>query len=162
MMYSMSKVINSRWCSFLILLPRISDIITFAQNHLDIEIYLPSFKDPDKLPDCSWICNTGKRIHNISIVNTIIHKEFKEFALTKAQVNEKTLVTKKKLMVTVAPKFSALFKTSKSVSSIHSSFYEFNRGQRKVQNTISTWKKKKSIGSWKRSLLFHKQGAWKR
>ena len=67
---------------------KISDIITFAQNHFEIETYLPSFKDPNKLPDRSWVCNIGKQIRNIIIVNTIIHKEFKEFVLTKVQENE--------------------------------------------------------------------------
>ena len=69
---------------------RIADIIAFAKDHFDIESYLPSFKDPNKLPDRSWVCNIGKKIQNISIVNTIIHKEFKEFVIAKVQENEKT------------------------------------------------------------------------
>ena len=34
---------------------RVSDILKFAKSKVDIEEYLPNFKNDDKFPDRSWV-----------------------------------------------------------------------------------------------------------
>ena len=39
---------------------RVHDILTFARGKLEIDKYLPIFKDGNKVPERAWLCNLSK------------------------------------------------------------------------------------------------------
>ena len=53
-------------------------MIAFTRTKIDIDEYIPTFKQEDSLPDRKWIWNVGnERFNNAITVNTLIPEYFK-------------------------------------------------------------------------------------
>ena len=97
---------------------RVSDILKFAKSKVDIEEYLPNFKNDDKFPDRAWVWNIGKAVSvMLNTVNTLIPLDFKSFIMRVVRENDKIQIGKRKQEIDVIPEFAKLFKTSDTFSS---------------------------------------------
>ena len=90
---------------------RVANILNFTKTKLNIDEYLPVFKQEDKLPDRTWICNVGKiKFTNIISVNTLLHEDFKAFVKDQIKQNDLIHIAKRRQEIDVIPEFSKLFK----------------------------------------------------
>ena len=112
---------------------RLVNTVEFADKKINIKEYFPTFKNQNKLPDRSWVCNLGKE-HNYNefTVSTLINQEFKSFFMKKVKENYKMVVNKKKLEMKVVPEFAALLRKTDSLSSNVLILILCYRGKRKI------------------------------
>ena len=112
---------------------RVAKIIAFARTKVDIDEYIPTFKQEDSLPDRKWIWNVGnKRFNNSITVNTLIPEHFKAFVKEQIKKNDVVRIAKRKEEIDVMPEFYKLFKESETISSnIH--YIKLGRTSRKIQ-----------------------------
>ena len=85
---------------------KISQIIEFSRQHVNIEAYLPDY-EYSKYPNRDWLWN---------VVNSLLDKKFQEFIQNKIWEHTKKMVMKKKLSIKALPEFVDIFKLSKNIS----------------------------------------------
>ena len=58
---------------------RVSDLIEFAEQHVEIKLYLPEYKT-ERFSSRQWVWNMSKEMdHNFYKAATLVWKEFKEY-----------------------------------------------------------------------------------
>ena len=85
---------------------KISQIIEFSRQHVNIEAYLPDY-EYSKYPNRDWLWN---------VVNSLLDKKFQELIQNKIWERTKKMVMKKKLSIKALPEFVDIFKLSKNIS----------------------------------------------
>ena len=78
---------------------------------------MPEFKNTNKLPERTWVCNLDEFSHLIIISETLFPDEFKSYVMKIVSEQDKMLVTKKKMEIEVSPEFHELFGKSETISS---------------------------------------------
>ena len=96
---------------------RSKDILKFSQSKVDIKVYLPEFKDKEKLPERTWLWNIGTLSSKINIVSTLSHADFKKFVSSKIKENDAIQKRKRREEIDVIPEFSEMFKNSEIITS---------------------------------------------
>ena len=124
---------------------RVNDIINFERAKIDIHNYTPEFKNADKLPDRVWFWNLGKFCSYLSLVNTLLAKDFKALVMKTIQEHDKELITKKKMEVEVASEFYELFQGSETVSSKSSTFKNLIEETGLFGSLLNSWRKKEAF-----------------
>ena len=88
-----------------------TNILAFSKTKINIDEYLPVFKQEDKLPDWTWICNIGKtKFTNLVALNTLLPEDFKAFIKKQIKQSDLIHIAKKRQEIDVIPEFSKLFK----------------------------------------------------
>ena len=97
---------------------KINDILSFAREKLEIDQYLQKFKQQDKTPDRTWLCNLSKHMWQKLIVHTLFPQEFKKFVMDGVRKSELVHIKKKNYEIEISSEFSAIFKESEYFSSM--------------------------------------------
>ena len=76
---------------------------------MNIDEHLLVFKQEDKLPDRTWICNVCKiKFTNLVAVNTLLSEDLKAFVKKQIKQNDLIQIAKKRQEIGVIPEFSKL------------------------------------------------------
>ena len=118
---------------------RVPDIIAFVKTKIEIEEYLPSFKDKDKMPDRAWIWNIGSTLIYISLVNTLVPLDFKVYIKERMNENNMVRMVKRREEIEVIPEIQKLFKDSETISSM---ICCIKLEQDKMEGSVHCFKKK--------------------
>ena len=107
---------------------RTSDIVEFAEKHVDIRSYLPEYKKP-RFPSRQWVCNLGK-LKKVcdNVVATLIENEYKDFVRNKTEEIEQEYAIDRNTKFQAIPQFVNAIRDSTSLSSkpINKHFVETN------------------------------------
>ena len=110
---------------------RVSDLIEFAEQHVEIKSYLPEYKT-ERFPSRQWVWNMSKEMdYNFYKVATLVGKEFKEYVKQMMEDQEKEYISKRNTKFKILPEFASLIKKSNQLSSMVTICIQF-RGQRKI------------------------------
>ena len=97
---------------------RVTNIWAFSKDKINIDEYLPVFKQEDKLPERIWIFNVGKiKFTNLVAVNTLLPEDFKAFVKKQIKQNDLIHIAKNRQEIDVIPEFSKFFKEWETISS---------------------------------------------
>ena len=97
---------------------RIPEVLEFASLHCSIQKYMPNYES-EKYPSRKWICNVGGLlVLTKSIVNSLIHDQFKGFVNEKITENNDQIDRKEGNKFSVLPSMTKFFNETNFVSSI--------------------------------------------
>ena len=93
---------------------RTSDIVEFAERHVDVRSYLPEYKS-NRFPLRQWTYNLGKhkRVCN-NVVATLIEKEYKDFVKHKTDEIEQENTINRHTKFQAIPQFVNTIRNSTS------------------------------------------------
>ena len=95
---------------------RVSDMIKFAREHIDIDIYLPKFSQHMQW-ERKWLANLNKLRYKHHTVNSLIPDEFNEFVMRAIEKREDSYIEKNNIRMNVKPEFVNLFRDANTTSS---------------------------------------------
>ena len=75
---------------------RVIDTLSFYKKKIDIESYLPEFKDSEMLAERIYVCNLNKFKCLITISDTLFPAEFKSFMMKTVREKRKSMYLRRK------------------------------------------------------------------
>ena len=123
---------------------RITDIISFAKEHFDIDDYLLTFNNPKKLPDRSWICIIGKRQQNQCFSEHFGTQGFQIVRYFQSRTKWKELRTKEEARSYGGFRVRFTFQVNKSCFTDSRGLLNFfGRQKREIRKTVGPGRKRK-------------------